>query len=89
MRNYIGFLLIAILAANGFSAVQAQEARVSGADDLHLRGKVMTSYQISSGEHILAFTEGFELSIGDNLLKSRQASLAQQSNDRVSRHYQH
>jgi hypothetical protein len=73
MRNYIGFLLIAILAANGFSAVQAQEARVSGADDLHLRGKVMTSYQISSGEHILAFTEGFELSIGDNLLKSRQA----------------
>jgi hypothetical protein len=73
MRNYLNFLLIAFLTANGFAAVQPQEAQVFGADDLHLRGKVMTSYQIAGGEHILAFTEGFELSIGDNLLKSSQA----------------
>ncbi len=73
MRNYLSFLLIAFLAANGLSANQAQEARVSGADDLHLRGKVMDSFQSSDSEHILAFTEGFELSIGDNHLKSEQA----------------
>jgi hypothetical protein len=73
MRNYLNFLLIAFLTAKGFSAVQSQEAQLFGADDLHLRGRVMSSYQIASGEHILAFTEGLELSIGDNHIKSNKA----------------
>lgn len=80
MRNHTVFLLIAFLAVvlsasqpTSTSSAQGQEAQVSGADDLHLRGKVMVSFQDSDGQHILAFTEGFELSIGDNLLKSKQA----------------
>ena len=74
MRSYyLTFLLITLSAANGFSAVEAGQAQLFGTDDLHLRGKVMTSYQASSGEHILAFTEGFEFSLGDNHLKSNEA----------------
>lgn len=74
MRNYLLiFLSIVFLAANGFSAVEPSEGQLFGADDLHLKGKTMTSYQGLSGEHILAFTGGFELLIGDNHLKSNEA----------------
>jgi len=73
MRNLVFSLLILLSAGGRLSAVESQEAQLFGADDLHLHGKVMTSYQSSSGEHILAFTEGFELSIGDNKLKSNEA----------------
>jgi hypothetical protein len=73
MRNLVFSLLILLSAGGRLSAVESQEAQLFGADDLHLHGKVMTSYQSSSGEHILAFTEGLELSIGDNELKSNEA----------------
>ena len=82
MRSYyLIFLLITLSAANSFSAVEststssaeAGQAQLFGTDDLHLRGKIMSSYQVSSGEHILAFTEGFEFSLGDNHLKSNEA----------------
>jgi hypothetical protein len=73
MRNLVFSLLILLSAGGRLSAVESQEAQLFGADDLHVHGKVMSSYQSSSSEHILAFTEGFELSIGDNKLKSSEA----------------
>lgn len=73
MRNYLYFLLVVLFAANGFAAVEPNQVQIFGADDLHLSGKTLTSYQSSSSEHILAFTGGFELSIGDNHLKSSEA----------------
>jgi hypothetical protein len=73
MRNYLIFVLVGLFAAGGFSVVEPQQAKLFGTDDLHLSGKTMSSYQSSSSEHILSFTERFELSIGDNKLKSNEA----------------
>ncbi|MGB8226153.1 MAG: hypothetical protein WCE45_04705 [Sedimentisphaerales bacterium] len=73
MRKFVIAVLILLSAAGRLSAVESQEAQLFGADDLHINGKAVTSYQVSSGEHILAFTEGFELFVGDNHLKSSQA----------------
>lgn len=73
MRNYLHFLLIAFLAVEGLAASEPAQGNLFGAEDLHLKGKTLVSYQSSSTENILAFTDGFELSIGDNLLKSDKA----------------
>lgn len=73
MRKFVFAVLILLSAAGRLSAVESQEAQLFGADDLHISGKTITNYQVSPGEHILAFTEGFELFVGDNHLKSSQA----------------
>ena len=73
MRNYLSFVLIVFLTAKGFSAAQPGQGKLFGADDLHLNGKVLTSYQNSDSENILSFTDGFDLLIGDNHLTSDKA----------------
>jgi hypothetical protein len=73
MRNYVPFLLIILSVLCRLSAVEPDSAKLFGADDLHLRGEVMTSYQSPEGENVLVFDDGFELLIGDNQLKSSEA----------------
>ncbi len=73
MRNYTLFLLIILSTLCRLSAVEPDSAKLFGADDLHLRGEVMTSYQSPDGENVLVFDDGFELLIGDNQLKSDKA----------------
>ncbi|MGA2916107.1 MAG: LPS assembly protein LptD [Sedimentisphaerales bacterium] len=72
-HNYLIFLLIVFLTAGSLAASGPGQGELFGAEDLHLKGKTLISYQNSDTENILAFTDGFELSIGDNLLKSDKA----------------
>ncbi|MBU1518709.1 MAG: LPS assembly protein LptD [Planctomycetes bacterium] len=72
-KRFICLLLALVFCAPGISAFDEQKAQFFGAEDLHLRGGAMTTYQIGGGQHILVFRDGFDLVLGDNRLKSQQA----------------
>jgi hypothetical protein len=72
-KQLICLILALVFCAEGKSAIDEQKVQFFGAEDLHLRGRTMTSYQAASGEHILVFRDGFDLVIGDNRLKSKEA----------------
>lgn len=67
------FLTILFFATEGLCEIGLSEARVFGAEDLNISGKTMTSFQPTTGKHILAFDNGFNLVLGDNKLKSGKA----------------
>jgi hypothetical protein len=72
-KRIICLIVILLFCTEGLLAIDSGKAQIFGADDLHLRGGTVTSYQVSGGEHILVFNDGFDLVIGDNKLKSNQA----------------
>ena len=72
-KRFICILLVPVFCAIGMSAVDEQKAQFFGAEDLHLRGGAMTTYQIADGQNILVFRDGFDLVLGDNKFKSNQA----------------
>ena len=43
--------------------------------DLHIAGRAVISHQLSTGEHILVFRDGFSMSIGANQFSSDSAVL--------------
>ncbi|MDD5010690.1 MAG: LPS assembly protein LptD [Phycisphaerae bacterium] len=72
-KRFNCLLLVLVFCAIGISALDERGTQFFGAEDLHLRGGAMTTYQAGDGEHILVFREGFDLVLGDNRLKSEQA----------------
>ena len=72
-KRFVCLILVLVFCTPGISALDEQKAQFFGAEDLHLRGGAMTTYQMAEGGHILVFRDGFDLVLGDNRLKSEQA----------------
>jgi hypothetical protein len=73
-KQQLFILAMGILFSGSVSpAIESQKAQSFIGQDLHLTGKQLTSYQISTGEHILLFRDGFSMSIGANLFSSDNA----------------
>ena len=65
------FVLLSVSAAALMSsavslAIEDQKVKPFVGQDLHLAGKQLISYQLSTGEHALVFQNGFSMSIGAN-----------------------
>ncbi len=55
------------------SGIPQQKAQAFVGQDLHLAGRELISYQLSTGEHILVFMGGLSMSIGANQFSSDSA----------------
>ena len=66
----IGLLVLGMweVSCAAGSGVPGQNAEVFIGQDLYLEGKGLLSYQVSTGEHVLVFEDGFSMSIGANRL---------------------
>ena len=80
MRNRTLFILYFLILLSGpaFSAIDSGAEQVPDAtafvgQDLHMEGPAVVSHQLSTGEHILIFREGFSMSIGANQFSSENA----------------
>ncbi|MCP4609932.1 MAG: hypothetical protein GY845_14585 [Planctomycetes bacterium] len=80
MRNRTLFILFILILLSGpaFSAMdsgteQAPNVTAFVGQDLHMEGPAVVSHQLSTGEHILIFREGFSMSIGANQFSSKNA----------------
>ncbi|MBW7988543.1 MAG: hypothetical protein FVQ84_00745 [Planctomycetes bacterium] len=74
---FILFFLI-LLSGPAFPAMDSGAEQVPNVtafvgQDLHMEGRAVVSHQLSTGEHILIFREGFSMSIGANQLSSENA----------------
>ncbi len=56
--------VVVLLLAKETSAINSQNSQAFIGQDLQLGGKKLLSYQSSTGEHILVFENGFNMSIG-------------------------
>ncbi len=65
-------LLSPVVTVSG-SDIEDQQARPFGGQDLHLTGTNLISYQFSTGEHTLVFTDKLSMSIGANHFSSDSA----------------
>ncbi|GAI55071.1 unnamed protein product, partial [marine sediment metagenome] len=75
MRNK-GLLILVMLVslpAAAESAVPGPRARAFIGQDLHLAGRELISYQLSTGEHTLVLQDRFSMSIGANQFSSDNA----------------
>ena len=72
-KQLICLVAVLFFCTEGFCEIDSGKAQFFGADDLHLGGGTMTSFQVSNGEHILVFNDGFDFVLGDNQLKSKEA----------------
>jgi hypothetical protein len=72
-KQLICLAVVLFFCTESFCEIDSGKAQFFGADDLHLGGGTMTSFQVSSGEHILVFNDGFDFVLGDNKLKSKEA----------------
>lgn len=64
------FSLAVLLTATASFGIDGEKARLFAGQDLHLTGKEVISYQLSTGEHTLVFEKGLSLSIGANEFSS-------------------
>jgi len=77
MRNRTLFILVLLSGPawpaidNGGGPVPKASAFVG--QDLHMAGRAVISHQLSTGEHILVFRDGFSMSIGANQFSSDNA----------------
>ncbi|MHC4187293.1 MAG: LPS-assembly protein LptD [Planctomycetota bacterium] len=69
---------ILITAQTSFS-IENQQAKTLIGQDLHLSAHTLTSHQLSTGEHVLVFSDNFKLSIGAAQYSSNQAVVWLQS----------
>lgn len=67
------FSITVLLPAAASFAIESQSAQAFGGQDLYLQGGELLSYQLITGEHILLFQNGFEMSIGANEFSSDNA----------------
>ncbi len=72
-KQLICLVAVLFFCTEGFCGIDSGKAQFFGADDLHLGGGTMTSFQVSNGEQILVFSDGFNFVLGDNQLKSKEA----------------
>ena len=98
MRNRTRFILCFLILLSGSvtlaieSGAPRQKTEAFVGQDLHLVGRELISYQLSTGEHTLIFQNGFSLSIGANQFSSDSAvvwleSVAIEFGDRVRINY--
>ncbi|MHC4241113.1 MAG: LPS-assembly protein LptD, partial [Planctomycetota bacterium] len=80
MRNRTLFILffLILLSGSAFSAIgsgaeQVPDATAFVGQDLHMEGRSVISHQLSMGEHILVFRDGFSMLIGANQFSSENA----------------
>ena len=60
-------------AAEDSGGVSGEKAQAFIGQDLHLQGRRLVSYQLSTAEHALVFQDGFSMSIGGNRFFSDEA----------------
>ncbi|MFH1883677.1 MAG: LPS assembly protein LptD [Planctomycetota bacterium] len=73
MRKNILPILVLLVSARPGLAIENQQAAVIVGQDLHMAGRAVISHQLSTGEHILVFRDGFSMSIGANEFSSDSA----------------
>jgi len=87
MRNRTLFILVFLVLLSGpaWSAIdneggpvptrasQSSKASAFVGQDLHMAGRAVISHQLSTGEHVLVFRDGFSMSIGANQFSSDSA----------------
>jgi hypothetical protein len=73
MRKNILPILVLLVSARPGLAIENQQAAVFVGQDLHMAGRAVISHQLSTGEHILVFRDGFSMSIGANEFSSDSA----------------
>ncbi|MHC4536493.1 MAG: LPS-assembly protein LptD [Planctomycetota bacterium] len=80
MRNRTLLILFFLILLSGpvFSAIDSSAKQVPDAtafvgQDLHMEGRSVINHQLSTGEHILIFRDGFLMSIGANQFSSESA----------------
>ncbi len=72
--SFLGLLaLAAVVPTKSGLAVENQTVGAFVGQDLHLQGRELISYKLSTTGHILVFRGGFEMSIGDNGFSSDEA----------------
>jgi len=73
-KNILPILVLLVLvSARPGLAIENQQAAVFVGQDLHMAGRAVISHQLSTGEHILVFRDGFSMSIGANEFSSDNA----------------
>ncbi|HLB73719.1 MAG TPA: LPS assembly protein LptD [Sedimentisphaerales bacterium] len=75
MPRKLLYILILLAAAYGHVSRSAEpdKAEILAGQDLHINGASVVSHRLSSGEHILVFTDGLTMSIGANQFSSGSA----------------
>jgi len=80
MQYRTPFILVLLVLLSGTvrSAIDGGDQPIPGASafvgqDLHMAGRAVISHQLSTGEHILVFRDGFSMSIGANEFSSDSA----------------
>ncbi|MCP4261122.1 MAG: LPS-assembly protein LptD [Planctomycetes bacterium] len=80
MRNrmLINLFVLVLLSGPAFSALDGSAEQVPNVtafagQDLHMEGQSVINHQLSMGEHILVFREGFSMLIGANQFSSESA----------------
>jgi hypothetical protein len=68
-------ILAALFLGQQCFAIEADQARAFGVQDLQVSGESLISYKIETGEHVLVFEDGFSMSIGGNYYSSGKAVL--------------
>jgi hypothetical protein len=72
-KRIIRVVLFFSLAATGYSGISPSQAQYFGSEDLNIKGKSVSTFQTNDNEQILVFDKGFNLTLGDNKLKSEKA----------------
>lgn len=72
-KRILCFALMLVFVTDGLAEIESSQAQYFGADDLHLKGGTLRSYEVAGGTYILSLSDGFSLEIGDNKLKSNNA----------------
>ncbi|HUU19412.1 MAG TPA: LPS assembly protein LptD [Sedimentisphaerales bacterium] len=77
-RTLFILVLLVLLSGTVRSAMDGGDQPIPGASafvgqDLHMSGRAVISHQLSTGEHILVFRDGFSMSIGANQFSSDSA----------------
>ena len=65
-RVILILVLLVLMPSVRCFGIEELEAGAFAGQDLHLRSEEVVSYQLSTGEHALAFGDGFSMSIGAN-----------------------
>ena len=69
----LSLLVFSAMSAAIESGADSEQSGAFAGQDLHLQGKKLVSYQLSTGEHAIVFEDGFSMSIGANRFSSNSA----------------
>ena len=76
-KKTIGMILLSVLfTACGMCSAKSETAELFGSEDLHLTAQTVTVYEQAGADdvgQVLLFENGFEMTVGANMLFSDQA----------------